>query len=336
MGFLGTTVAIGTMIGPPLGGIMCELFGWPSLFFINIPISILAFVGVKVMLPKDERRSSLVGFDFVGSTLFALFIVGLFFFLLGGQSQGWTSLPELAALGVAAVCALAFVRRERRVSDPMIDLSIFRSGLFSVSVLCVLFVFCATFCVNIVQPFYLQDALGLSPAKAGLILLASPLLSGIVAPLGGYLADKMAAESLTVVGLFIELAALVGMCFLGAASSPLLAAACLAVFGLGQGIFGSPNTKLIMAHAPQDKLGIAGSINALARNMGMVTGIAFAVSILYGTMSARLGRRVTGFVVGENAAFVAGMRVAFIAAACLLAVAIGLTLLRARKSGERR
>jgi sugar phosphate permease len=214
----------------------------------------------------------------------------------------------------------------------MIDLSIFRSGLFSVSVLCVLLVFCASFCVNIVQPFYLQDVLGLSPAMAGLVLLASPLMSGVIAPLSGYLADHVGGESLTVLGLLVELAALVGMSFLGANSSPFLAATFLGLFGLGQGVFSSPNTKLIMTHAPQSKLGIAGSINALARNMGMVSGIAFAVSILYGVMSVRLGRKVSGFVPGASEAFVFGMRAAFLAAAGIIAIAIGLTVVRASRS----
>jgi EmrB/QacA subfamily drug resistance transporter len=332
LGLMGTTVAVGTMVGPPLGGIMVELFGWPSLFLINIPISLFAFIAGAAKLPQEERKGSLAGFDLAGAALFTLFVVGLFYYLLDGQSSGWAAPAELASLAAAALCLALFLRRERRVADPMLDLSIFRSGLFSASVLCVLLVFCSSFCVNIVQPFYLQDVLGLSPAMAGIILLASPLASGAIAPLSGYLADRVGGETLTVAGLLVELASLAGMSFLGAHSSPLWVALCLAIFGVGQGIFSSPNTKLIMAHAPHDKLGIAGSINALARNMGMVSGIAFAVSILYGVMSARLGYKVSGFVPGSGEAFVAGMRIAFVSAACLMAVAIALTVLRVGRS----
>jgi sugar phosphate permease len=111
-----------------------------------------------------------------------------------------------------------------------------------------------------------------------------------------------------------------------------LAVASLAIFGLGQGVFGSPNTKLIMAHAPQDKLGIAGSINALARNMGMVSGIALSVSVLYGVMSGMLGRRVSAFVPERPDAFVAGMHAAFWAASALILVTILLTSLRSLAS----
>jgi EmrB/QacA subfamily drug resistance transporter len=332
LGLLGTTVAIGTMIGPPLGGIMVELFGWPSLFLVNIPISIFAFIAGGAMLPRETRKGGLSGFDVIGAALFAAFIMSLFYFLLSGQSGGWTSVSQLALAALAAACFGLFLARERSAANPMLDLSIFRSGLFSVSVACVLLVFCATFCINIVQPFYLQDILGLAPAAAGLVLLASPLASGLIAPLSGYLADRVGAEALTVAGLVAELASLALMTLLGPSSSPFAAAACLALFGLGGGIFGSPNTKLIMAHAPRDKLGVAGSVNSLARNMGMVSGIAFAVSILYGVMGARLGHKVSGYAPGEDAAFTAGMRATFLAAACLVGAAIALTIVRAARS----
>jgi EmrB/QacA subfamily drug resistance transporter len=133
LGFLGTTVAVGTMVGPPLGGVMVDLFNWQSLFLINIPISLFAFLAGIRLLPKDEEPGSLAGFDISGSLLFVGFIVGLFYFMLNGGNLGWGSAPELASLAVAAACGLLFVLRERRAADPMIDLSIFRNGFFSVA-----------------------------------------------------------------------------------------------------------------------------------------------------------------------------------------------------------
>jgi EmrB/QacA subfamily drug resistance transporter len=328
LGFLGTTVAIGTMIGPPLGGLMVQLLGWQSLFLINVPVSVFAFVAGS-RLPRDDKGGSLAGFDLAGTLLFSLFIASLFFYLLTGQGRGWLSPIELSAVAIAALSLVLFLGRERRAKDPMIDLGIFRSPIFSVSIVCALLVFCASFCVNIVQPFYLQDILGLSPAMAGLVLLASSVANGVVAPLGGYLADKYGAERLTILGLCFELSALILMSFQGASASPLSVAAGLALFGLGQGIFASPNTKLVMMHAPQDRLGIAGSVNTLARNMGMVSGIAFAVSVLYGVMSARLGRPVSSFSADQGEAFIAGMRAAFLSAGLFVLAAIALTGARA-------
>jgi EmrB/QacA subfamily drug resistance transporter len=329
LGLLGTTVAVGTMVGPPLGGIMVDIFNWQSLFLINIPISLFAFLAGIRLLPRDDKAGSLARFDLAGSGLFVGFIFCMFYFMLSGTQRGWGATAELTSLAVAAGCGILFVLRERRVEDPMIDLSIFRNGFFSISVVCVLLVFVVTFCVTIVQPFFLQNALGLSPSAAGLLLLASPLASGLIAPLSGHLSDKIGAKALTVTGLAIILAALGLMCFLDLGSSLVHVAACLAFFGLGSGVFGSPNTKLIMGHAPRDKLGIAGSINALARNMGMVSGIAFAVALLNGSMSARLGRKVNGFVPENPAVFIVGMRTVFLSAAALCAVAIALTLARA-------
>jgi len=331
LGFLGTTVSIGTMIGPPLGGAMVEFLGWPSLFLINIPISIVAFVAGSVMLPREERDGGLSGFDVSGSALFALFIASLFYYLLSARSPGALALPGLAALAASAASLIAFLFRERRAPDPMIDLTIFRSGLFSISVLCVLVVFVATFCVNIVLPFYLQDVLGLAPSAAGLVLLASPLATAVVAPLGGSLSDRIGAEGLTIAGLGIELAAVALMSLLGPSSSPALAAACLCLLGIGSGVFGSPNTKIIMARAPEDKLGIAGSINSLARNLGMVSGIALAVGVLGSSATGSIGAAAAG----AAAAFVARMRTVFVAASCLVALAMTLTAARAIASRTR-
>ena len=288
-----------------------------------------AFIAGARLLPRDDKAGSLAGFDLAGSALFALFIVGLFYFMLSGSQYGWGAPASLASLAAAAISGVLFVRREARVKDPMIDLSIFGNGFFTVSIICVLLVFVVSFCVVMVQPFYLQNALGLSPSAAGLLLLASPLASGLIAPLSGHLSDKVGAKALTVAGLAIMLAALGLMCLLGLGSGPVFVGACLALFGLGSGVFGSPNTKLIMGHAPRDKLGIAGSVNALARNMGMVSGIAFSVALLNGSMSAKLGVQVNGFVPEHPDAFIYGMRVVFLSAAALCVVAIGLTLARA-------
>jgi EmrB/QacA subfamily drug resistance transporter len=332
LGFLGTTVAIGTMVGPPLGGIMVGLFNWQSLFIINIPISIFAFISGLRLLPRDDKPGSLAGFDLLGTGLFGLFVFSLFYFMLNGGQQGARTTLELASLGLSIVSGFLFVIREKRVADPMIDLSIFRDGFFSISVACVLLVFVVSFCVTIVQPFYLQDVLGQSPAAAGLLLLATPLASGLIAPLSGHLSDRVGAKALTVVGLAVILAGLGLLSLFGLGTSPPAVAGGLALFGLGGGVFSAPNTKLIMSHAPKDKLGIAGSVNALARNMGMVSGIAFAVTLLNGSMSARLGRSVSGFVPEAPEAFVFGMRVVFLSAAALCAVAIALTLARAMRS----
>jgi EmrB/QacA subfamily drug resistance transporter len=331
LGLSGTTVAIGTLIGPPLGGFMVDLFGWQSLFLINVPISIFAFAAGRKLIPGDGKKESLEGFDLLGSAFFMLFIVGVFYFLLGDQERGWAAPDRLASLVAGIACGFLFWRRERRIEDPMIDFSIFRNDIFSMSVVCVIILFVATFCVNIVMPFYLQDALGLSPSQAGLLLLASPLASGLLAPLSGYLSDKFGSKPLTVAGLFVLFAGLVAVSFFDLRTGPLVVAACLFLFGAGSGIFSSPNTKLIMAHASADKLGIAGSINALARNIGMVSGIAFAMALLFGSMSLRAGTHLSGFDPARPELFIFGMRIVFRAAAAVSAVGVALSLARALK-----
>ena len=334
LGLMGTIVAIGTMAGPPIGGLLATYLGWPWLFLINVPISIFAFTAGRMLLPKENSENTLQGFDRKGSALFVLFIVCLFYLLLDGQDSGWVTIPHLISLAIAIGCFVIFLAIEKQHPSPLLDLSMFRSGIFSVSVISVLVAFSANFCVNITQPFYLQDVVGFSPALAGMILLASPLMSAIFAPLGGYLADRYSPEPLTVLGLLVELVSLIALSTLKVESSPLFVVACLAIFGIGVGLFNSPNTKIIMASVPKTKLGVAGSINALARNVGMVSGIAIAVSVTYAIMSQHLGYKVPGFIGDHKAAYVAGMREAVLVVGALLVVAICLTFFRLLRSKE--
>lgn len=289
LGFLGTTVAIGTMVGPPLGGMIVSYLGWPYLFYINIPISLFTFlVGLKY-LPKEELSFSLDSIDLGGSLFFIVSTVSLFYFILDGQSTHWHGMRHLIALGVFAVASILFIVIEKIEAHPLLDFDLFNSAIFSISIASVLIVFCASFSINITQPYYLQDVVGLTALKAGLVLLILPLASALVAPFAGYLSDRLSPEPLTLLGLVMLAGALSGLIFLKTDSSLIFVISLLFIFGVGIGFFNSPNTKLIMTHVPHTKLGVARSLNALVRNIGMVSGIALAVGITSGSMKHSAG-----------------------------------------------
>lgn len=334
LGLLGTTVATGMMIGPPLGGFIVTYAGWHWLFLINLPISVVTFFTGLVFLPKEKIQKTKFTFNFLGSILFMSAVTGFFYFILDGQNGGWGSPAHLTALALTVISIVLFIVFERRHPSPLIDFSMFKSGIFSISIIGVFIVFSAAFCINITQPFYLQDVLGLSPAMAGFILLASPLLSAVSAPLGGHFADKFAPEPLTVVALFAELFAVIGLATLNEGTSPVVPVVCLAIFGIGTGLFNSPNTKIIMDTAPRQKLGVAGSLNALARNVGMVTGIAIAVTITYTIMNNVIGTAGHHAISQNKAAYIAGMRGALLIAGALLLAAIVLTIIRMKKGNR--
>ncbi|GGA47936.1 MFS transporter [Paenibacillus physcomitrellae] len=327
LGLVGTFVSLGSIAGPSLGGVIISALGWEYIFWVNLPIGIIAFIfGIRV-LPKDYTKLK-VKIDSQGSLLFTLFIVALFSGLLLGQQYGYGDMKIVAALIVAVVTLGVFLWVESRKENPLLQLTMFKNPLFSLSITCGFLVFVGNFCYNIIAPFYAQSILNLSPFHAGFLLMLFPIMMVIVAPLSGALSDKIGSELLTFVGLVVTVIAQVGLANLHEGSPIALVGLWIAMLGLGNGVFQSPNNSLVMSRIPKTQLGIAGSINSLIRNVGMVVGITVATTTLFGVMSSEAGHRVTGLIPGQPDIFIAGMHVVFMTSACISTAAALLTGLR--------
>lgn len=334
LGITGSFVALGTLVGPPLGGFIVDAVSWQYIFLINIPIGIFAFIlGLKI-LPRDEE-SRKARLDIKGALLFLMFIVALFAALLLGEQIGFKKPLILAGFALAAVAFILFIRVERAEKSPLLQLNIFKNQLFSLSILCGYLLFVAMNCSNILLPFYLQDVIKLSPSVSGLYLMTYPLVLFVVAPISGHLSDKIGSELLTLIGLLIFSFAFFMMATLNQFFQPVKLVVIISVMALGNGMFQSPNNSLVMSSVPRESVGIAGSINALVRNLGLVVGVSVSTLIFYGVMSRRLGYTVTTFVAGKEAEFAFAMRVTYICAGLIASVAAVLTafrLIRNRKS----
>ena len=327
LGFTGTAVALGSLIGPGLGGLIVGAARWELIFLINIPVGIaVLYYGLR-LLPEGHRNPS-GKLDVPGAALFMLSIVPLFISLNEGLHMGFDSPIILTGFGVSLVSFMAFIAVESRKDHPLVDLSIFRNGLFSLSILCAFITFIAIFCNNIMLPFYLQDVLGYAPQHAGVMMMAYPIILMVVAPVSGHISDKMGSQVLTLVGLLMISAGLAMMATLGGVARPLSILLYIALMSVGMGLFQSPNNSLIMSTVPLNKLGIAGSISALVRNMGMVSGIALATTLLYSMMSLRVGYPVTDYLPGRSDAFLYGMRIVYLTAAAISLCGAGLTFVR--------
>jgi MFS family permease len=257
-----------------------------------------------------------------------LFVIPLFVALGQGLNRGFTDPYILFGFIVAAISFITFILVESKRQDPLLQLDMFKNRLFSLSIFCGYITFIAIFCSNIIQPFYLQNVMAFTPQHAGLILMIYPLILTVVAPISGTLSDKIGSEILTFIGLSLVSAGLLLMSTLNEHSSILSLMLFTAIMSMGMGLFQSPNNSLIMSTVEKNKLGIAGSINALIRNLGMVCGIALATTLLYSRMSDKIGYRVTDFVEGRNDAFIYGMQTVYITAAVICAVGTILTLIR--------
>ncbi|AHV97974.1 MFS transporter [Paenibacillus sabinae] len=324
LGLIGTFVSLGSIAGPSLGGIIVSNLGWEYIFWVNVPIGLIAIgLGWKV-LPKDLIRVQ-ARIDIPGSLLFACFIVPLFAGLLLGQQHGYGNPLILLALGAATLALIAFLWVELRKPEPLLQLNLFKNPLFSLSILCGFLVFAANFCFNIIAPFYTQSMLGLSPSSAGFLLMLFPICMVVVAPLSGALSDKIGSELLTFAGLIIMVIAQFGLARLHDGSPVALVGVWIAMLGIGSGMFQSPNNSLVMSTVPRTQLGSAGSVNSLVRNIGMVVGITIATTTLFHVMSGLAGHRVTGLVKGRPDIFLAGMHVVFITSASICLAAAVLT-----------
>lgn len=317
-------MSLGSIAGPSLGGIMVSTLGWEYIFWVNIPIGVIAILLGWKVLPKDLTRTKST-IDVPGSLLFAIFIISLFAGLLLGQQLGYGDSLIVTSLIVAIVSFIAFLWTELRRKEPLLQLSLFKNPLFSLSILCGFLVFTANFCFNIIAPFYAQNMLNLSPFEAGFLLMLLPICMVVVAPISGALSDKIGSEFLTFAGLVVMVIAQFGLAELHEGSSVVLVGVWIAMLGIGSGLFQSPNNSLVMSKVPRTQLGSAGSVNSLVRNVGMVVGITIATTILFHVMSSEAGYRVTGLVPGRPELFISGMHVVFMTSASICFVAALLT-----------
>ncbi|PKM61280.1 MAG: MFS transporter [Firmicutes bacterium HGW-Firmicutes-4] len=333
LGLTGTSVALGSLVGPGLGGIIVGTSSWEYIFLINVPVGVVVLFFAIKLLPRSNKKAT-NRLDVLGAVLFMFSIVPLFVALGQVPSLGFANPLILTGFVVSIVSFIAFIVVEQKRENPLIPLEIFKNKLFSLSIFCAFITFVGLFCNSIIQPFYLQDVMVYTPEQAGLIMMIFPLILTVLAPVSGHVSDKIGSELLTFIGLLLISLGLFLMSTLTEQSTLITMVIFIVVLSLGMGLFQSPNNSLIMSTVGRHQLGIAGSINALVRNLGMVCGIALATTLLYGSMSGELGYRVTDYVVGQNGVFINGMRIVYLTAAVICLIGAILTLMRliAKKS----
>jgi len=303
LGMQGTMTYLGLTVGPSLGGWLTQILGWRSVFYINVPVGLLALVLSVVFIEAEHpQRGTAERFDVAGALLFGVGLSALLLGLNEGHDWGWTSPAILGCLALAVVLLGAFFWLEARQPAPMLDLSLFKVQIFSAATASALLNYICLYFIVFLMPFYLIQGRNLGPAQAGLFLTAQPIVMAVVAPISGSLSDRIGSRLLSTLGMAILAAGLFLLSRLGPSSPNSLIVAGLAVAGLGTGIFVSPNNSALLGSAPRQRQGIASGILATARNVGMVLGVGFAGAILtsftaLGGDSALFSAITTGMVV---------------------------------------
>jgi EmrB/QacA subfamily drug resistance transporter len=338
MGFNAVTWGAGSVLGPVLGGLILAVASWRWIFLINLPIGVIGTLAAFLLLHDIEPKPSNERFDIPGALLFCVGLVTLLLGLMSSIGGGWLSPSVLGMLIVAVLAFVGFVFWEQRISYPMLDLQLFASRHYTLSVLAATLQSLAIFAVNFLIIFYLQGVRGYDPLTAAFLILPLPVLTSVIGPLGGRWADRDRYSGATpaTVGLLLQVVSLIVLVFLAPDTSYLLLAVALGLMGLGSAIFWSPNTSSTMGAAPRNRLGVASATLNTMRNVGMVCSFALSLAVAAAAMPPALVNEVFLGTVGHLPAsiassFTGAMSHAFIASALICLLATGCSVVRQRR-----
>lgn len=316
MGLLGTMSAIGTALGPSLGGVLIAGIGWRAIFLVNVPLSILTFLLAHHYLPVDRREPKIdrARFDNVGTLLLALTLAAYALAVTIGRGS-FGSLNIVLLLAAAFGVGL-FVLAEAKVTFPLIQLAMFLDPVLSASLAMSAVVATVVTTTLVVGPFYLSLVFGLDAAIVGFVLSVGPLVAALTAAPAGYFSDRFGAQIMTIVGL-------IGM----AAGSSILSMipARLGIFGYitpivfitgGYSLFQTANNTAVMTETHPDQRGVISGMLNLSRNLGRITG-ASVMGAVFALASA-----TTVITTASPDAVATGMRTTFAVATILIVIAL--------------
>ncbi len=330
MGLLASMSAIGTSLGPTLGGLLISLFGWQAIFLVNVPLGVLAFILAGLNLPVDQPRAMArnKGLDFHGTVLLAL-TLALFAFsmTLGRGSFGWLNATLLAAaiLGVAL-----FVRTEMKAASPLIEMAMLRKPELGASLVASMLVSTVMMATLVVGPFYLSRGLELDAASVGVIMSVGPLVVALAGLPAGFIADRFGARRVTFAGL-VTIA--IGTVLLYASPDQFGVSGYLVplvVITGGYAFFQTANNTEVMAGVPQDRRGVISGLLTLSRNLGLIAGASLMGTVFgfaTGTIDISMAR---------PEAIALGMHVTFAVAAVIIVAAIAIMTAAGSVAGHSR
>lgn len=325
LGIVSLAVAAGLTVGPALGGLLVGTFGWPSIFIINIPLSLVAAVIAWRTLPEEEPIGE--SFDMLGAVLAGGALLSLLGAVTEVSTYGIGSIEIIGALVATTVLGVAFISWEGKATHPMVDLRLFRSHGFSAGLGAAVLAYMAMFSVIFTMPFYLLGAKGLPPTYAGILLTATPLAMAVLAPYAGRLSDRLGSRGLSTAGLIVLAVGLLVISTLHQTSAEWFIGVSLFVVGSGMAIFQTPNTAAVMQSTPRARAGVGSAFVAEARNVGMMLGIALTAAIVTSRMGVSAGALDQTGLLGPLVAakLIAGMSLAMRVSAVLALIGAALS-----------
>ncbi len=331
MGWLGTMSAIGTALGPSLGGFLIAGLGWRAIFFVNLPLGLLSLLFARRFLPVDgpsvmklhgvdKAPGARSGLDPLGSLLLALTLAA---YALAMTIHGHFGVLHAALLGVAGVGAGLFLWVESRVASPLVRLSMLRDPLLSAGLAMSALVSTVMMATLVLGPFYLSRALGLNAASVGIALSVGPMFSALTGVLAGRLVDRLGPARVTTVGLCAMVLGCLVLCLVPmlmpmAAPSLQGYVGPIVVLTVGYALFQTANNTSAMAEVRGDQRGVVSGLLQLSRHLGLITG-----SSVMGAVFA-FASAASDITAATPGAVNSGMQATFAVAAVLIALALAI------------
>lgn len=336
LGLVGTVVASGLTTGPALGGLILQYSSWRTIFWLNIPIGIVALLAASRILKGTAANHVLSEpFDWPGAICLTVTLFSLMTFMLHLDAWRLAS-PPMIALAVASVAGLSmFVLVERRTAFPIADGRILKNRFFIVSVICAIILFAGLFTITFLMPFYLMRPAGLDARTAGYIMMIPFVFLFFISPLSGWLSDRVGSRVLCFTGMGLLADALFTFTTLYPTGNLFPVCWRLGLAGVGVAIFLPAYSASAMSAVPLEKRGIASGTVAAARNFGMVCGVALA-GVIFSRRFIALsgGMNANVYDPSLRSAFIGAFQHAMLAGTLLVVVGWILTLFRGRAPHE--
>jgi len=332
-------VSAGQLLGPVLGGLVAATLGWRWLFWLNVPLGILAIAWAGFALRGLRSPTRREPLDLPGNLLYGMAFGGLLLSLSLGGAVGWTHPLTLAGIALFGLLLPGFVVVEIRSRFPMVDPTLFRNRRYALANAAAFLNSLTRFAVPLLLALYFQAAEGADPLRAGMMVVPVPVSMMIASLLAARLSRRVAAETLATYGLALSALGLVAIL---AALRPDMVYAWmvpgLVVTGAGFGLFVAPNTSVIMLSIPPQRRGVANGIRWTLQNTATMVSTALSLAVVTSPLPARVRDAFYAGAVtelGEEGTrhLIAGYRVAFLFMGVVTLVAVGAS--RSRTTGLR-
>ncbi|MEM3674100.1 MAG: MFS transporter [Candidatus Methanomethyliaceae archaeon] len=313
-------------LGPFLGGILTQHFGWRSIFYMNVFVALLTLL-IALRLRQEWKGTPEERFDILGSLLYGISLAAIMWGTLSfsSYSGGYSRLPFYAIL-IGTFTMACLVVWEGRIKYPVFDIRLFINNLnFSLSNISALINYAATYALSFLLSIYLQIVKGLTPQVAGTILVAQPILQALLSPMAGWLSDRIEPGKVASVGIALNAIGLFVLSTINADTEIMSIVAILVLMGIGFALFSSPNTNAIMSSVERGLFGVASAILSTMRTLGQTFSIALATLVL----SIFVGSDI--LKTSNLGDFISGMRFAFLIFAVLCVIGVFTSLSRSKK-----